>query len=155
MEQGSEPGPKKLVTRSGKTARTKRIFATQRRSGLRRDCARLTSRCVRQIVNEVQDRRKVDGDAAHAFLQLGLGPALRAAGEAVAEGDVRAIVLLIKVLDRLDRYQKTARTDPSMIEHPLSAGDKLVVEDFSRRMRESVLQELTAERGEQRLADVP
>ncbi len=34
---------------------------------------------------------------------------MRLAGEAIAEGDVTAIAPLMKVLDRLDRYQKVAK----------------------------------------------
>ena len=38
-----------------------------------------------------------------------LQPAMRLAGEAIAEGDVTAIAPLMKVLDRLDRYQRVAK----------------------------------------------
>jgi predicted butyrate kinase (DUF1464 family) len=34
---------------------------------------------------------------------------MRLAGEAIAEGDVKAIAPLMKAPDRLDRYQRTAR----------------------------------------------
>ena len=34
---------------------------------------------------------------------------MRLAGEAIAEGDVTAIAPLMKVLDRLDRYQRAAK----------------------------------------------
>jgi hypothetical protein len=37
--------------------------------------------------------------------------AMRLAGEAVADGDVRAIARLLKVLDRLDRYQRVVKAD--------------------------------------------
>ena len=36
---------------------------------------------------------------------------MRVATAAVEEGDVRAIAPLLKVLDRLDRYQKTAKVN--------------------------------------------
>jgi hypothetical protein len=36
---------------------------------------------------------------------------MRLAGEAVADGQVKAIAPLIKVLDRLDRYQRTAKVN--------------------------------------------
>jgi hypothetical protein len=38
-----------------------------------------------------------------------LQPSMRLAGEAVAAGDVTAIAPLMKVLDRLDRYQRAAK----------------------------------------------
>ena len=112
MEQESAPGEKKQLTAFGKAARTKRIFARLSEGWAYDEIAReerLSARRVRQIVSQVLERREVDGEGAHAHLQLGrLGPALRVAGQAVAEGDVKAIAPLIKVLDRLDRYQKTA-----------------------------------------------
>ena len=154
MEQESAPVPKKRLTAIGKAARCKRIFARLNEGFAYDEIAReerLTARRVRQIVTDVLDRREVDGDSAHALLQLGrLGPALRAAGEAVAGGDVRAIAPLVKVLDRLDRYQKTARTiqaDHKRIRTP--ASDTVVLGELKRRMRESVMQEMAAERAAQ------
>jgi hypothetical protein len=156
MEQERAPAPKKLTV-FARAARIRRIFA-RLNEGLAYDEIareeRLTARRVRQIVTEVLDRREVDGDSAHALLQLGrLAPALRAAGEAVAEGDVRAIAPLVKVLDRLDRYQKTARTiraDDKRKRRP--ARDEVVMAELKRRMRESVVQELAAEGAAQQAA---
>jgi hypothetical protein len=72
----------------------------------------LTARRVRQIIAEVLRDREVEDGTAHARLQLArLAPALRVAGEAVAQGEVKAIAPLIKVLDRLDRYQRTAEAN--------------------------------------------
>ena len=65
-------------------------------------------------------------------------------GQAVAEGDVKAIAPLIKVLDRLDRYQKTAGATRALRRKRPTAGDELVSEVY-RRMRET-LQEIEAER---------
>ena len=158
MEQESAPAPKKRLTAVGKAARRKRIFARLNEGFAYDEIAReerLTARRVRQIVTEVLDRREVDGDSAHALLQLGrLGPALRAAGEAVAGGDVRAIAPLVKVLDRLDRYQKAARTsraDHKRIRMP--ASDKIVVGELMRRVRQSVAQEMAAELAAQPMAE--
>jgi Mor family transcriptional regulator len=156
MEQERAPAPKKLTV-FARAARIKRIFA-RLNEGLGYDEIareeRLTARRVRQIVTEVLDRREVDGDSAHALLQLGrLGPALRAAGEAVAEGDVRAIAPLVKVLDWLDRYQKTARTIRADVKRKrLPASDEVVMAELKRRMRESVVQELAAEGAAQQAA---
>ena len=67
---------------------------------------------IRQIVREALARRLTDEDADHAKLQLSrLQPAMRVASVAVEEGDIRAIAPLLKVLDRLDRYQKTAKVN--------------------------------------------
>ena len=61
---------------------------------------------VRQIVVEALERREVDAQRDHAQLQmLRLAPALRLAARGVAEGDRRSIGELIRVLDRLDKYQ--------------------------------------------------
>ncbi len=65
---------------------------------------------MRQIVRKALARRIIDEGAEHAKLQLArLQPAMRLAGEAIAEGDVTAIAPLMKVLDRLDRYQRVAK----------------------------------------------
>jgi hypothetical protein len=61
---------------------------------------------IRQIVVEALQRREVDAQRDHAQLQmLRLAPALRLAARGVAEGDRRSIGELIRVLDRLDKYQ--------------------------------------------------
>jgi len=61
---------------------------------------------IRQIVVEALRQREVDAQRDHAQLQmLRLAPALRLAARGIAEGDRRAIVELIRVLDRLDKYQ--------------------------------------------------
>lgn len=61
---------------------------------------------IRQIVVEALEQRKVDAQRDHAQLQmLRLAPALRLAAKGVAEGDRKAIAELIRVLDRLDKYQ--------------------------------------------------
>ena len=100
MEQELAPVPKKRLTAIGKAARCKRIFARLNEGFAYDEIAReerLTARRVRQIVTDVLDRREVDGDSAHALLQLGrLGPARRAVGEVVAGGDVRAIAPLVR-----------------------------------------------------------
>jgi uncharacterized protein YdbL (DUF1318 family) len=151
MEQESAPGEKKQLTAIAKAARTKRIFARLNEGWAYDEVARderLSGRRVRQIVSQVLDRREVDGEGAHAHLQLGrLGPALRVALQAVAEGDVKAIAPLIKVLDRLDRYQKTAgATRAPRRKRPTAAGDELVMREVYRRIRRDTLAEIEAER---------
>ncbi len=119
MEKGTEQGAPaaagKPLTGFGKAARRKRIFARLRDGWAYEEIAReerITARRARQIVSEALRQREVEDDADHALLQLSrLEPALRAASEAVGKGDVKAIAPLMKVLDRLDHYQKAARTE--------------------------------------------
>lgn len=66
----------------------------------------LSSERIRQIVVEALKHQEADAQRDHARLQLlRLAPALRLAAKGVAEGDQTAIVALIRVLDRLDKYQ--------------------------------------------------
>jgi hypothetical protein len=60
----------------------------------------LTRERVRQIVRESLEER--EAEAAR------LDPALRLAAEKVAAGDLKAIDRLIRVLNQLDKYNKTA-----------------------------------------------
>ena len=70
----------------------------------------LTPERVRQIVREALARRIVDDETDHAKLQwLRLAQAMQIGSMAVADGDVKAIPAFLKVLDRLDRYQRTAK----------------------------------------------
>ena len=58
---------------------------------------------LRQIVKAATTRRQSPPD--HKKMQFArLEPALRLAARGVAKGDVKAIPLLIKLVDRLDRY---------------------------------------------------
>ncbi len=97
----------------GRVLRRGRIFARLREGWDYDEIAsqeRLTAERVRQIVRKALERRIIDEGAEHAKLQLArLQPAMRLAGEAIAEGDVTAIAPLMKVLDRLDRYQRVAK----------------------------------------------
>ena len=63
-------------------------------------------------MREALERRIVDDETDHAKLQLArLAPAMQIAGMAVADGDVKAIPPFLKVLDRLDRYQRAAKVN--------------------------------------------
>ncbi len=100
----------------GRVSRRGRIFARLRKGWDHDEIAReerLTPERIRRIVREAVERRRiVDGGAEHAKLQLArLAPAMRLAGEAVADGDVKAIAPLLKVLDRLDRYRRAAKAN--------------------------------------------
>ena len=115
LNQEMSIAPKHRLNMHGRILRRKRVFARLRDGWAYDEVAReegLTSGRIRQIVGETLKRRIVDDGADHAKLQLArLAPAMRLAGEAVAGGDVKAIAPLLKVLDRLDRYQKIAKAN--------------------------------------------
>jgi hypothetical protein len=95
--------------------RLQRIF-THMREGWAYDeiagAERVTVQHIRQIVQKALEKRVIDEDALQAKLQLArLQPAMRLAAETVADGDVEAIAPLLKVLDRLDRYQRVAEVN--------------------------------------------
>ncbi len=113
MENEALPVPKQRLNALSRVLRRGRIFARLREGWAYDDIAReekLTAERVRQIVREALDRRPLDEETDHAKLQLArLQAAMRIASEAVSGGDVTAIAPLLKVLDRLDRYQRTAK----------------------------------------------
>ncbi len=107
--------PKRRLNAHAREVRCARILARLREGFAYDEIARderLTAERVRQIVREALEQRLPDEDTDHAKLQLArIQPAMRVAAAAVEEGDVTAIAPLLKVLDRLDRYQKTARVN--------------------------------------------
>jgi hypothetical protein len=115
MENEGAPAPKRRLNAMARVLRRARIFARLREGWAYDEIAReerLTPERIRQIVREALERRLTDEDADHAKLQLSrLQPAMRIASAAVDEGDVTAIAPLLKVLDRLDRYQRTAKVN--------------------------------------------
>jgi hypothetical protein len=97
-----------------KALRRERIFSRLR---LGWPCAeiareeRVSERRVRKIVSDALRRQPVDDAKDHALLQLvRLESAQAVAAEAVAAGDLNAIAPYLKVLERLDRYQKAGAT---------------------------------------------
>ena len=103
------PALARRLTAHARVLRRARIFARLREGWAYDEIARdegLTAERIRQIVREALEKRLLDEETDHAKLQLArLQPAMRIAAEAVADGHVEAIAPLIKVLDRLDRYQ--------------------------------------------------
>ena len=113
MEDEVHSAPKRRLNAVARVMRRGRIFARLREGwaydGIA-EAEELTPERIRQIVRETLGRRPIDEDTDHAKLQLSrLQPAMRVASEAVADGDVRAIPAFLKVLDRLDRYQRTGK----------------------------------------------
>ena len=107
------PGGRRRLNAYGRVMRRGRIFARMREGWSYDEIARdegLTAERIRQIVSEVLQKRKVDTEADHAKLQLArLERVMHFASEALARGDMGVGSLYLKTLDRLDRYQKTAK----------------------------------------------
>jgi hypothetical protein len=104
--------PRRLGTRAQRALRDERILERMQGGwdyeGIARTQA-LSVRRVRFIVAQAMKSRRADPNSDHARLQrLRLGPSLRLAAEAVASGDLRGIDRLLRLLDRLDRYNSTA-----------------------------------------------
>jgi hypothetical protein len=105
----AEPALRRRVTAEDREIRRLRIFALRQAGQSYDEIARqenLTSERIRQIVVDNLERRLLDPVRDHARLQIArLDPALRLAADKVTTGDLRAVDRLIKVLDRLDKYQ--------------------------------------------------
>jgi hypothetical protein len=105
----AHPPLKPRRTARDRLARRERIMERVREGRSYEEIAEaegLSRERIRQIVVEALSRSPVDAQRDHAQLQmLRLAPALRLAAREVAEGDRRAIGELIRVLDRLDKYQ--------------------------------------------------
>ena len=108
MEETKRPGRRLSIL--ARTARTGRIFKRLREGWAYDEIAReehISAERVRQIVNQVLERRVVDRSEDRSKLQIErLRPALRLAGEAVARGELKAIGPLIRLVDRLDRHER-------------------------------------------------
>jgi hypothetical protein len=108
MERISAGAPKRRLTGYAAGVRQGRILANLRDGWAHADIALqegLTTRRVRQIVAKAMRQRPVGNGDSHLRMQMErLGPALQAAGAALARGDAKAIRPLLKVLELLDRY---------------------------------------------------
>jgi hypothetical protein len=110
MDQEVAPVRRRRMGPQGMMLRRRRIFARLRDGLNYEEIAAeegVTGERIRQIVTEALQKRSMDSGADHAKLQLDrLAPVMQLAGEALAAGDVAAIAPYLKVLDRIDRYQK-------------------------------------------------
>jgi uncharacterized protein YdbL (DUF1318 family) len=115
MVEHKAPIRRRRLGTHGLMFRRRRIFA-QLREGFTYDEIAAeegvsTSR-IRQIVSQELQQRAVDSGAEHAKLQLDrIAPAMQLGAEAIASGDVSAIMPYLKALDRLDRYQVVANAN--------------------------------------------
>jgi predicted transcriptional regulator len=115
MGETTAPGVKQRLNACGRLVRRGRIFARLREGWAYDEIAReegLTAERIRQIVSGVLEKRAVDNETDHAKLQLArLAPAMHLVGDAILKGEVTAVSPLLKLLDRLDRYQKAAKVN--------------------------------------------
>jgi len=122
MEQSNVVAPRRRqLTAYARALRRARIFSRLRDGWAHDDIARdegLSTKRVRQILSQALDRRPVGDDELHARMQMErLLPALQAPNAELAEGDIRAIRPLLKVLDQLDRYHKLVARRPPKDDH--------------------------------------
>lgn len=112
LPAASLPAVRRRVTARDRAERRLRILAHLQAGWSYEAIAaeeRLSRERIRQIVVESLAERIVDARHDHLRLQIArLSPALRLAAAQVAAGDLRAVDRLIKVLDRLDKYQGAA-----------------------------------------------
>jgi hypothetical protein len=105
----STPSRKIRLTAQDRADRRMRIFARLQEGWSYEAIAQaenLTRERIRQIVAETLNKRAIDPSRDHTRLQIArLDPALRLAAQQVAAGELRAVDRLIRVLDRLDKYQ--------------------------------------------------
>jgi len=107
------PTGKPRLTAFGRNSRRERIFDRLRQGWSYETIGaaeRLSEKHVRKIVGKCLRKREVDETTENALLQLiRLQPAMQLTAEAVANGDLKAVAPLLRVLDRYDRYQPAAR----------------------------------------------
>jgi hypothetical protein len=103
--------PPARVTAQDRVRRRLRIFARMQQGSSYEAIAaeeNLSRERIRQIVKETLDERKVDPSTDHTRLQLArLDPALKVVAEKVAEGDLKAVDRLLRILDKMDKYQSS------------------------------------------------
>ena len=112
MSQSAPSAPRPRRTADDRELRRRRIFARLQEGWSYEAIAEaedLSRERIRQIIVQSLDQREIDPNRDHTRLQIArLDPALRLAGEAVAKGEIKAIDRLLRVLERLDKYQGAA-----------------------------------------------
>jgi hypothetical protein len=109
MTDPAEPrSARHSLSPAARALRLQRIFARLQEGASYKDIATeegLSRERLRQIVKAATARGRTAALPDHKKMQFArLEPALRLAARGVAEGDVKAIPLLLKLVDRLDRY---------------------------------------------------
>jgi hypothetical protein len=100
--------PRSAVSPAARAMRLQRIFARMQEGASHAEIAaeeRISGERLRQIMRQATARSHEDDQPDHSRMQFArLLPALRLVSAGVAGGDVRAIPLLLNLVDRLDRY---------------------------------------------------
>ena len=110
MDQAKEEKPpKRQTTRFSRSKRNRRIVEKVREGFAYDEIAReerLTVQHVRRIATEALEGREALEAAIHAYMQVDRARrALRAAGQALADGDVRAVAPFFKAVAKLDGHR--------------------------------------------------
>jgi hypothetical protein len=143
------PAPKPCRTARDRDIRRRRIFALKR-MGWSNDeigeAENLTGERIRQIVVENLDKRRFDPNEDHMRLQIAMLDApLRVTAEQAAAGDLRAVDRLMRVMDRLDRYQRaSAATGQGTDDSDLALDAKLADLVARRRRADAMAEEAAA-----------
>jgi HEAT repeat protein len=143
------PAPKPCRTARDRDIRRRRIFALKR-MGRSNDeigeAENLTGERIRQIVVENLDKRRFDPNEDHMRLQIArLDAPLRVTAEQAAAGDLRAVDRLMRVMDRLDRYQRaSAATGQGTDDSDLALDAKLADLVARRRRADAMAEEAAA-----------
>jgi hypothetical protein len=107
MVEATAPTRRRRLGAHGMMFRRRRIFARLRVGFTYEEIAneeRVTITRIRQIASKELQQHAVDSGADHAKLRLEpLVPAIRLAAEAIAAGDVSAIMPYLKAFDRRQR----------------------------------------------------
>jgi hypothetical protein len=112
MEMAVTTPPARRRAPGRRALKRQRILCRMREGWAFEEIARaekVTVERVRKIVAGILAKREIDDASDHARIQLArLEAALQAAGQAVANGDIKAIGPYLRVLERLDRYRGLA-----------------------------------------------
>jgi intein/homing endonuclease len=133
--------PPARVTAQDRARRRLRIFARMQQGCSYETIAQeehLSRERVRQIVKETLDERKVDPTTDHTRLQLArLDPALKIVAEKVAEGDLKAVDRLLRILDKMDKYQSSIVLEDNPEESDDDARERIlkILSDVDERRR--------------------
>ncbi|MFZ1964921.1 MAG: helix-turn-helix domain-containing protein [Roseiarcus sp.] len=151
----STPSPGARATARDRETRRVRILALVQAGWPYAEIGRqegLSRERVRQIVAQALGEGEGDSKLEHALVQIArLEPALRLAARGVADGDLRAIDRLLKVLDRLDKYSAVeaagAPYDENARERLLAKLNSMAERIRQERERKQALGEAAASAG--------
>ena len=108
------PAPsRRFLSPGARAMRLQRIFARMQEGASYQEIASeegISRERLRQIIRRATSRRSRDDRPGHRQMQIArMTPALRLAEAGVAQGDAKSIALLLKLVDRFDRYSDTRK----------------------------------------------